>query len=97
MKELRISNGERLGIWRACRRYAMWVAKVITRCKIRSKGHCLLPKIIYWIQEVVQEDGNESIGKWEVRGWRLEVGSWLCVADTSTSLSVTVDEGLIEG
>ena len=34
-------------------------------------------------------------GKLEVGSWRLLVIGCLCQADTSTSLSVTVDKGLI--
>ena len=31
MKELRIKNGKRIGIWGACRRYAIWVAQGFNR------------------------------------------------------------------
>ena len=46
--------------------------------------------------------GSWRLGSWKSGGGKLEVKrllvvGWLCVADTSTSLSVTVDEGLIEG
>ena len=33
----------------------------------------------------------------EVGSWEFGVVGWSCQADTSTSLSVTVDKGLIEG
>ncbi|WP_339880580.1 hypothetical protein [uncultured Algoriphagus sp.] len=38
-----------------------------------NKSHCHLPKIIIWKQEVMQEDGNESIHESGLRNTQVNV------------------------